>query len=52
MKKYFIKTIFSGWSEVPKENFDRFVERIMNGATGIEASKKDAFIKTVTRIVE
>ena len=52
MKKYFIKTIFGGWSEVSKEAFDRFVERIKKGATGIEASKKEAFIKTVTRIIE
>lgn len=52
MNRYYIKTHFSDWVEVSKEAFDRYAEHIKKNATGIKASKKDAYIKTVTRVVE
>ena len=52
MKKYYVKSLFHGWCEVSKEQFDSFVEHLRKNATGIPADKKEAYIQTCVRIKE
>lgn len=52
MKRYYVKSHFNGWREVPKENYDRFIENIRKHATGLNESKKERFIKQVTKIMQ
>ena len=46
--RYFVKSYFSGWSEVGFENYGRFVENIMERASGLKSQEKQEHIKKVT----
>ena len=50
MKRYFVKSLFTGWHEVPKENFDRFCEHIRKDAVNIPTDEREAYIATRTKI--
>lgn len=51
MPRYFVKSHFHGWCEVPYENYLRFIENIQNNATGIKSSEKNAYILRVTHVM-
>lgn len=53
MKRYYVKSLFTGWREVSKEHFDRFVEHIRQDSNGLlTVSAKEEYIKSRTRIEE
>lgn len=52
MKRYFVKSHFSGWREVSYECYKSFVDNIKKGALALSDYRKDEYIKKVTRIVE
>jgi hypothetical protein len=52
MKKYFVKSLFYGWQEVSKEQFDNFVEHLRKNAVGIPLAKREEYIQTRTKIKE
>lgn len=52
MKKYFIKSLFSGWNEVSEDRFNEYVENLKNGSINIPQEEKSAFIAEKTEIVE
>lgn len=49
--RYFVKSLFYGWREVSKKNFDAFVETIRKGSTAIPLDKKDEYIASRTAII-
>lgn len=51
MKRYFVKSHFSGWREVSYDSYKSFVENIKKGALALSDHRKNEYIKTVTRIV-
>lgn len=52
MKRYFVKSLFRGWCEVDKENFDGFVQHLRKGSLNIPRDKKDEYIATRTKVIE
>ena len=53
MKRYFVKSLFYGWNEVNKENYDRFIKHIRNSATNFKSKEAiETYIKSRTRIEE
>lgn len=48
--KYFIKTLFHGWKEVDKENFDVWCNNIRRGAVAMTEDEKEKCISECTRI--
>lgn len=48
--RYFVKPHFGGWREVTYEKYKAFIKNILHGATAIPDSKKEEYIKKVTRI--
>ncbi len=50
--RYFVKSLFAGWHEVPKENFDAFCDHIRKFATAIPTDKLDAYIATRAKILK
>ena len=50
MKRYFVKSHFSDWREVSKDNFDGFVQNIKRNAGGINEQQKEEHLKKVTKI--
>jgi hypothetical protein len=51
MKKYFIKAPISGWVEVPKENYERYKNHIIERSTPANCTPKELAEK-LTKIVE
>ena len=51
MKRYFVKSHFSGWNEVSYKCYKSFVENIKKGALALSDDRKNEYIKTITRIV-
>lgn len=49
-ERYFVKPHFGPWSEVTKEQYQRFCENVRNGAVNMSETEKEAYIKTVTKI--
>lgn len=49
MEKYYVKAPISGWKEVDKEHYERFVNTLRKGIT--TAFNKEELIKERTRIV-
>lgn len=52
MKRYYVKSLFFGWREVSKAQFDRFIEYLRKNAIGIPSAKKEAYIQTRAKIIE
>lgn len=52
MKRYFVKSHFSGWHEVSEESYKAFIEHIKKGALALSDAKKNEYIKTVTKIID
>lgn len=48
--KYFVKSFFHGWTEVSKEQFDKFVEAKRNNIPAIPEDQKDAHVSKYCRI--
>lgn len=51
MAKYYVKSLFNGWCEVPKESYEAFKEHIMNHANPTGITKED-LIQQRTKVVE
>ena len=50
--KYYVKAIYSGWSEVTKENYEAFIENMRNGITTMGSKKKESYINDHVKVVE
>ena len=48
MTRYYIKSHFSGWQEVKKEQFDAFVDHLQKNI--VFADRREDIIKSRTRI--
>ena len=51
MKKYYIKTIFSGWVDVPKENYERYKSHIIEHSNPPSCTPRE-LAERLTKIVE
>ena len=52
MKKYFVKSRFSGWREVTEQQFLRWCDHIRTGAVGMKQEERERYIQERTRIEE
>lgn len=52
MKRYFVKSHFTGWHEVTEKAFNDFCENIRKNATAIRSEEMENYIKTRTQITE
>lgn len=52
MKKYYVKSYFTGWHEVPRENYERYVENIMTRATAMPYEKRTEYVKTRAIVID
>jgi hypothetical protein len=50
--RYFVKPHFSGWKEVDKEHYERFIENIKKHASGMNEKQKQKHIAKATKIKE
>lgn len=48
--KYYVKAPVSGWHEVSKESYEKFVQHIRDGATALELDGAEDYIKCVTKV--
>lgn len=51
MKKYFVKSHFRGWVEVPKESYERYKNNILEHSTPPSCTPKE-LVERLTKIVE
>jgi hypothetical protein len=51
MAKYFIKSIFNGWCEVPKESYKAFKDHIIKHSNPQKITKEE-IINQRTKVVE
>lgn len=51
MKHYYIKTLFSGWNEVGKNSYERYIKHLRDGITTMSGEKKEEYIKTKILVV-
>ncbi|MGM9763523.1 MAG: hypothetical protein ACI3ZQ_05850 [Candidatus Cryptobacteroides sp.] len=52
MKKYYVKSYFTGWHEVPRENYEKYIEHITNGAVAMPLEKRIEYVKTQAKIAD
>lgn len=50
MERYFVKAPVSGWHEVDREHFERFVENIRKNANPPTMTKEE-LIKSITKTI-
>lgn len=48
--RYFVKSHYSGWNEVTKDQYLRFVDNIRTGATAMTEKQKLQLIERVTKV--
>ena len=51
MERYFVKAPISGWQEVSKSQFDKWVAHFREYSTGCPSSKKDELVASRTKII-
>lgn len=51
MAKYYVKSLFNGWCEVPKESYEAFKEHIMKSSTP-QGITREELIEQRTKVVE
>ena len=47
-RRYFVKSHFNGWQEVDEEHYNNFIKIIQNGATALNDTQKEQYIKQKT----
>lgn len=52
MKKYYVKSFFTGWHEVPRENYDRYIENILIRANAMPYEKRIEYAKTRAIVID
>lgn len=51
MERYFVKAPISGWKEVSKSQFDKWVAHLRKNSSGCPSSKKDELVASRTKII-
>lgn len=52
MKKYLVKSLFTGWHEVTEDDYRAYIENLRKGSTNIPQEKKDDFIAQRTKVID
>lgn len=52
MKKYYVKSLFSGWCEVTEENYRAYIEHLRKGSSAVPQEKKNELIARRTKVVD
>ena len=51
MERYFVKAPISGWKEVSKSQFDKWVVHLRENSTGCPSPKKDELVASRTKTI-